>query len=272
MAEEQTPAVADPTPPAAPPAEPRKYAGKYDSVEAMEQGYKELESKLGQPAPAAPATPPAPADPPAAPAVDPTALSLAPLPAVAEAQNIEDIMQRAGVTSEDVAAEWQQNGRLSEDQYNKFQNLGFPKIAVDEVIRGQVAQAEVARIGMEQSVSAAQQLAGGEDQLKNLLAYGATALTPDQQVSINTRLQDPRQVESVVRELRDMHRDSVGASETRQHGGGEAPASASGAGCQSAQEFGELIRQIESQGFQPTPEQRAKMANTPAEIIQARTS
>lgn len=275
MADDQTPEI--PTPET---ADEGLIFGKYNTIAEAEGALKAAEQKIGeqgqelgllrksQAPPAAPAPPP---ETPATP--DPNALSVPePGQQAAEADTVDAIVQRAGVNPQELATQWQENGALADEDYQKFQNIGFPRVAVDEYMRGQAARADLAKFSLERSVQTATDLMGGQQQLQNLLHWSATALTDQQRTDINTRLADSTKLMSAVRELRDMHRDAVGAGRTQPLVQGEAPpSSAAGQGATTPEQVAEAVREFESDGFNPDSPAAKRLENTPLDVIQRRS-
>ena len=155
--------------PPAPAAAPKKFAGKYDTPEDLEKGYKELEAKLGAPKPAAaPPSGEAPApsgDAPKAPSLELQKPPAAPTPpkgfdlAAAEKEFIE-------------------KGKLSDATYKSFAGAGFSKDQVDQYIEGQRALSQ-------QRVSTVLQTVGGEEAFKQLQSWAIENYSEEELASFN---------------------------------------------------------------------------------------
>lgn len=154
-----------PPPPAAPPATPpageKLYAGKYKTVEELEAGYKGLETKLGKPA-EKPADEPKPNAP------------IAPAPNVD--QGIEEFVTSKGLKVEELAAEWQKSGKLTDEQYKA---LGLPKKMIDQHFDLGSRAAKAAELEAAQQTKAAEAVVGGDAQLKTLRDWASNQMAAD---------------------------------------------------------------------------------------------
>lgn len=156
------------TTPAAPPVElpsdqPELLAGKYKTTEELVKGYKELEKKLGQKAPAG---------------EQPTSVKpKTALPPITDAE----AQQAAGIAGLDMAklnAEYETNGALSDESIQALAKVGIPKQMVEDYIAGQEARAA-------QSVAQVYQVAGGEDQYKAAIAWAGANLPKEDVAAFN---------------------------------------------------------------------------------------
>lgn len=75
-----------------------------------------------------------------------------------------------GLKMEDLSAEYQKAGGLSEDSYKKLSDAGIPKDMVDQYIAGQQAMAN-------QVTAEAHAVAGGKDEFAQMTKWAATGLT-----------------------------------------------------------------------------------------------
>jgi len=102
---------------------------KFKNVEQMAEAYSHLEKKLGSGESEAEApTEEAPQQ--EAPEVDATA------------SDVKQAVENAGVNFDSLQAEYDENGQLSEDAYNKLSEAGFPQDLVNSWIAGQEALAK----------------------------------------------------------------------------------------------------------------------------------
>ena len=102
---------------------------KFKNVEQMAEAYGHLEKKLGSGESEAEApTEEAPQQ--EAPEVDATA------------SDVKQAVENAGVNFDSLQAEYDENGQLSEDAYNKLSEAGFPQDLVNSWIAGQEALAK----------------------------------------------------------------------------------------------------------------------------------
>jgi len=227
MAETPTipPAIPAATPPETPAVAPGKglFAGKYETVEAMERGYKELESKLGQAKPAeaaAPATPAATGEPMTIPAPAVPADEAADL-------DVNGILSKAGIHPRDVAEQWDANRRLTDNQYAALSKAGHPKRLVDSYLEGQYAAHTLRKQEQGRMRGEAAALAGGEAELANLLGTAASFVPADELDDIRERLADPKRFKGAIRDVLHHHTAHVGAAGSGSLvQGGTAPSSA----------------------------------------------
>ena len=258
MAEDVTP-----TPEQTPPAEPTPFAGKYKTVEELERGYKELEAKLGQPAPAAP-TPPV-----AAPApTDPNALSLQ--GATEEPASIGDVLARAGLAGEQVAKEWTENkGQLSAESYAKLAAQGIPRLTADLTAQASQVLAVSRATAMRNARSTSAQLLGGEEQLGNLITWAKANIPQHERADMEGRLGDPERMVGAVADIYRRQQEVTGGAATQDLvPGGPAPA-AQGQGM-SATEWAEAMQKL-SNGEKLDDATMARLGATDAETIQSRS-
>ena len=142
----------------APPAEEKKYAGKFGSVEDLEKGYTELQKLMGARQAASPAkieTPPA--------------------------KDEEKKAEEKGVDLNALADEYAKTGSLTEEQYAALAAKGFDKATVNNYVEGQKARATQLRSDLAA-------VAGGEEGLQAVLGWAAQALSPAEQAAYNEAL------------------------------------------------------------------------------------
>lgn len=140
--------------PAETPAEPKKLAGKFDSPEALEQAYLELQKKLGgKPAET-------PSETPKVPTIDSSAQA-------------EKAVKDAGLDLEALQDEFSANGALSAESLSKLATAGLSKETVEKYVKGQIATAK-------QHFDEVAAVAGGASQLTQVLEWaGANASAED---------------------------------------------------------------------------------------------
>lgn len=139
--------------------------GKFKSQADLEAAYKELEGKLGaQKAPEkAPEAKPA----------DDLKIS----------QEAQDIVAKAGLKQEDLAAAFAKDGKLTDDQYKALGNVGVSKAMVDAFLAGQQA------VGA-QFESQVQSLVGGKDEFKSVTDWARANATPEQIAEYNAAVDE----------------------------------------------------------------------------------
>lgn len=199
----ETAKPAQTTPPAQPAQDwtsvvPAKY--KRDTMEAtlaeLSKGYAALESKLGAPK--------------EKPAENPDALKIPEEKPVQAPAPIDDdaspaaILEQAGLKQEDVVNAWKEHGSLTPEQYAALRNrFGVNKAAVDQYLRGQQAEAELATREQASIRASAIEIVGGEAQLKSLLETARDFVPADEIDDINARLANPRSYKGALRDLLD---------------------------------------------------------------------
>lgn len=149
----------------------RTYADKYNSVEDLESGYKELQKKLSERAP------------------DTSELS------------VDQIVERAGLNGGDLVTNWQTDGKLSDAQYESFAKTGISKNMIDSYLHGQTAIAQNGSYAQEKIQSEAAELAGGQKEFANLMNWATENYPQDKQESLNVLLEDPAQWRTAVKEM-----------------------------------------------------------------------
>ena len=214
------------TPPAAPPVRPDHVPEKFWDAEKgvvrtddLIKSYGELETKLS-----APPTPPP----------DPTKMQIPDQQTAPANASLDDILNRAGLDAQELATQFQQAGQLNDQQYTALAAQGFGRVMVDSFMQGQYANAQLLQDRQTQARTNAQTMAGGDQQLNNLLAWAAS-LPANRQADINERLADPNRYEGAITELMALHRDAVGAGNAQAliQGG---PAAAGGPGAPTTKE------------------------------------
>jgi hypothetical protein len=101
---------------------------KFKNVEQMAEAYSHLEKKLGSGESEEAPTEEAPQE--QAPEVS------------AEVNDVKDAVENAGLNFDSLQSEYDENGKLSEDAYNKLSEAGFPQDLVNSWIAGQEALAK----------------------------------------------------------------------------------------------------------------------------------
>ncbi len=199
------PATPPADPPASPPAEPQRpdyLLPKYKTVEEQARAYPELQKTLGK-KDKPPDGPLKLAKP------DPLAEKLK-----AADSNVNSILEVAGIAPAEIVQAFQSTktatspGEATAEQYAALDKLGYGKGIVDQIY-GQMAT--YAQGAMDKAVGEAETIAGGESQLKNLIAFASGALPGAQLAEMQERLNNPAQLPGAVRELMQLHREGVGA-------------------------------------------------------------
>lgn len=244
-------------------AAPRKWANSFETPEALVEGVKNIRSKLNlaqieYPSPEAAEgdylalqksmrTPSLPQE--AAVPVEPTDGQTVSIPRPEPAAGLADILERVGLTTEDIVNQWSANGSLTEDQYSKIQSTmpGVSKPVINEYIDGQFARIQARQFAQDQILQRSIELAGGpngtKQDLDNVLMW-AKVLPENDQIDFNKRLKDPNTYERAVRELVREYRDAGGADPSRTPiiQGGQTPVMAGSLAITNRAEYNEAIK------------------------------
>ncbi len=230
----------------------KRLAGKYDSVDALEKAYLELQSKFGDRS-----------DNQAAPTPEPQQEDRG----FSVERGIEEIVQAAGLRDEDIITQWQQNRQLLPEQYEAFKRQGYGKEVVDTFIAGQEAQAAGRQAAQDNMKNDAMNLCGGESKYDMLMAWAETAYDEGQKQLINERLADPRQYQGAIKEMLFDWDAKVGADRSAslaQPGSAPAP---DASGFTSTHEVLQAMAELKAKGYADDV-LAAKLSNTPDHLIQ----
>ncbi len=213
--------------------QPRMYAGKYKSIEDLEQGYTELQKTQSSRTDFA-------------------------------SMDVETLLQHAGVTGGDLATNWQEHGTLTDDQYSALRKVGLGKDVVDTFLSGQQAVAKNNTYEVQQAVEGAASLAGGQQQLSNLVEWASGHYDETQLTRFQGMLDNPSQINAAVKEMMFDWKNTSGQGFTSQLVNGQSmPNTASG--FESVHEFVEAMGKARKNGFDAAFQRR--LANTPQHIL-----
>lgn len=164
---------------------------KFKSVEDMAQAYSELEKKLGSKQPDADA---------------PKEEEQAPAPE-ADATEVAEVLDKAGLDFTTFQEEYTQNGGLSDDAYSALEEAGFPKSLVDSWIAGQEALAQ----DMTQSVY---ETVGGQEEYSQMIEWASQNLPPNDVDAFNASVEtgDPNLTKFAVQGLYARYRSEAGSA------------------------------------------------------------
>lgn len=215
---------------------PRTYANKYRSVEDLEKGYKELETRLGQKFPET------------------------------SQMDVGGILTKAGLSNEDLVTNWSNDGRLSDDQYAKLQNVGFSRSVVDTFLHGQFEISQSGGRQQQEMQRVAYDMAGGAEQYDNLAAWAASHYPPAKVEEMNARLNQPLSYEGAIKEMLFDYKQEVGAGFSRPLVNGTSmPNTATG--FTNVEELVTAVRQARMSGRYDESLKR-RIANTPQHILE----
>jgi hypothetical protein len=211
-------------------------AGKFKTQDDLLNAYKELESKLGK------------------------------YRQESAQSTIDEIIAAAGLNGADLAANFNTDGQLSEDQYEAFKKVGFSKDVVNTFLRGQQAIAQNSVYAQERIRDHAIKMVGGEQQLQGLLRWASTNLPEARTEELNQRLASPAQYESALKELLfDYQAASGRLTNQNEILSGQAMPNTS-RGFESSEEMIAALKKAEKQGYYDESFKR-RMANTAKHII-----
>ena len=89
---------------------------------------------------------------------------------VDEDADLDAIVKKAGLSGEELGRAYLENNKLTDEQYAKIKKVmpGATKKVIDTVLG---AQAQAGKAKWQESISKAQQIAGGDNELKNLMQW-----------------------------------------------------------------------------------------------------
>lgn len=133
---------------------PKKFAGKYDTPEALEQAYVELQKKLGQQGSQQPNEAPR-------------------VPTIETSdRDAAKAVEASGLDIDALSQEFARSGALSADSMAKLQQHGMTKDTVEKYVKGQLAVAQ-------RMFTEVAEVAGGADQLNSVIEWAAANANPD---------------------------------------------------------------------------------------------
>lgn len=221
-----------PPPSTSPPVEQRKWAGKYDSVEALEAGYAEAQRVISS----------------------------------RTVQSFGDLTAKIGGPIEEVVATYIADGKLSLAQTTAFQNAGIGADLAERIVAGEANRIRVAQYQVEEVKTQVAQVAGGKAQQDAVLNWASNNLLKGEIEGLNARLNDPSTSVSAMRELMFMHQKSHGTVGSRPMVEGMTPP-AEANGYDSAGDVINAMRMVRKQGYVDEATKR-KLANTPQKFIE----
>lgn len=184
--------------------------GIFTNTQALERIYRDHETMLGQRKQAGP-----PAEAPQEPAEEsPGKLEIPDQPeATPDDVDVAGILQKASLTSEDITQQWTENGKLTDDQYAAIKKAvpGVTNAMINQFIEYQSAAHQLQATTAQQAVTKAAEIAGGEQQLNNMLQW-ASDLPAPQKTDLNRRLQDPQLYQGAMLELKGLYEMQNGKS------------------------------------------------------------
>lgn len=252
-----------------PPAEPQKFAGKFDTPEALESGtgelrktlgldplpedkklvgpggmftdhaaletyYKDLSKGLGNRAPKSKGNEPE----------APDSLKITPTEANDDA-DIPAILQKAGLKAEDLGKQWAEQGTLTDEQYAALKKSGFGKGVVNTYMKTQADNAAAREVAARQMRDDAIKSVGGAEAWQTLSEWAATEITGDELADLNERLDDPKRYKGAIAQLKAAYNEAAGAGRVQPLAGGSTPRSSGLPKPRTGAELADLQRKMQ---------------------------
>ena len=160
---------------------PDLFAGKYNSVEELEKGYRELQQKLSRG-------------------------ETIEEPGISESEPEQEVssdpkeiygefigtrFEENGIDFQDMNTRWQATGQLQDQDYGQLQEAGFTKDMVDSYLSGlQYRQAQDTELATRDVVSIKNEF-GGESQYNEMITWASKNLTDSEQKAFNNMIKTP---------------------------------------------------------------------------------
>ena len=212
----------------------RKYAGKFKSVEELERSYQELQRRFSQRQTEQPVEEEQETQ-------QETPIEEDTPQEVSYGAAVDAALTGAGLSPQQVAQEYQQNGQLTEESYQKLANAGFSREVVDSQIKhfesSQDANPEAAAEGIALAEQVKSEI-GGDKPFNEMISWAQNNLSASEIDAYNadTMSGDPAKVRSAVKALHQRFKQSGQQSPFRLLGKTGAPASGSPKGFASMAE------------------------------------
>ena len=231
-------------------------AGKYKNVQELEQAYLEAQKKISSRQPETQAEQP----------VDPvdTEMQIQHGPFQG---SVTEVLEAADIKGNDIAKQWQAEGKLTEEQYEKLAGLGWQRQIVDTFVNGQFAIAAAEQQVQVDMKREAIEMAGGDEAFTNLYRFAGSHYTEQQQEALNERLASPGAWKGAIKEMMFDYQQQTGTGASRPLTNAEAPAAVSAEGYKSTQEVRQAFAQMRSQGYLDETT-KARIARTPQHLLE----
>lgn len=211
---------------------PKKWAGKFESPEALEQAYAEAQKLIGQ----------------------------------RRIDSPEALAEKAGVKLEELTTAYLADGKIPPTALDALEKAGIGRAFAERIVQGEAARVRNAQVEVERVVQQVTEIAGGQSQRDTVLNWAAASLPKADIETMNRRLNDPGQAVSAIRELMFMHQQAVGAGKARPLVSGIAPA-AEAPGFTSSDQVVAAFAAARRHGYLDEATKR-RLANTPQHILQ----
>lgn len=211
---------------------PKKWAGKFESPEALEQAYAEAQKLIGQ----------------------------------RRIDSPESLADKAGVKLEELTAAYMADGKIPPTALEALEKAGIGRAFAERIVQGEAARVKYAQGEVDRVVQQVTEIAGGAVQRDTVLNWAAASLPKADIEKMNARLNDPQQAVSAIRELMFMHQQAVGSGKARPLVSGMAPVAEAPGFTNSAQVVAAFAA-ARRQGYLDEATKR-RLANTPEHILQ----
>jgi hypothetical protein len=211
---------------------PKKWAGKFESPEALEQAYAEAQKLIGQ----------------------------------RRIDSPEALAEKAGVKLEEMTTAFIADGKIAPAHLEALDKAGIGRALAERLIQGEAARVKYAQSEVDRVIGQVTEIAGGATQRDTVLNWAAASMPKGDIETMNRRLNDPSQAVSAMRELMFMHQQAVGAGKARPLVQGMAPV-AEAPGFSTSDQVVSAYAAARRQGYMDEATRR-RIANTPMHLLQ----
>lgn len=211
---------------------PKKWAGKFDSPEALEKAYAEAQALIGS----------------------------------RRIDSPEALAEKAGIKLEELTTAYLADGKLPVAAVEALEKAGIGRAFAERIVQGEAARVKYAQGEVERVVQQVTDIAGGAVQRDTVLNWAASNLPKAEIERMNGRLNNPEEAVSAIRELMFMHQQAVGSGKARPLVSGIAPV-ADAPGFTSSDQVVQAMAAARRQGYLDEATRR-RIANTPNHILQ----
>jgi hypothetical protein len=211
---------------------PKKWAGKFESPEALEQAYAEAQKLIGQ----------------------------------RRIDSPEALAEKAGVKLEEMTTAFIADGKIAPAHLEALDKAGIGRAFAERLIQGEAARVKYAQSEVDRVIGQVTEIAGGATQRDTVLNWAAASMPKGDIEAMNRRLNDPSQAVSAIRELMFMHQQAVGAGKARPLVQGMAPV-AEAPGFSTSDQVVSAYAAARRQGYMDEATRR-RIANTPMHLLQ----
>lgn len=212
---------------------PKKWAGKYDTPEALESAYSEAQKLISS---------------------------------RQKIENITDLGERVGMDMSEAVNTFMADGKLNIAQLESFEKAGIGKELAQRFVEGEASRIQVMQHEVERVKTEVENIAGGRSQLETVLNWAASTMTKAEIESFNTKLNDSKSAISAAREITFLHQKAVGSGNARPLVQGMTPPSEA-QGFTSVNDVVKAMSMVRKQGYVDESTRR-RLANTPKKFMQ----